>query len=200
MSIQYYDEAVYNKINGWVKDKNLMILKPEETTRLFQNIADKNEDRPITLPLIAISRESEITINNANKQPLTFDGMMLQANRNNTLQLDAIPITLRYQLDIYTKRLIESSEYIRNFVFNLLNYPRIEIEIPYNNLKMRHYSNIRLDTSIVDNSGIKEKLFPDEFTRFTISFYIDDAYLFNAPIRENVEMSDNFTVDAKFEN
>ncbi len=200
MSIQYYDEAVYNKINGWVKDKNLMILKPEETTRLFQNIADKNEDRPITLPLIAISRESEITINNANKQPLTFDGMMLQANRNNTLQLDAIPITLRYQLDIYTRRLIESSEYIRNFVFNLLNYPRIEIEIPYNNLKMKHYSNIRLDTSIVDNSGIKEKLFPDEFTRFTISFYIDDAYLFNAPIRENVEMSDNFTVDAKFEN
>lgn len=200
MSIQYYDEAVYNKINGWVKDKNLMILKPEETTRLFQNIADKNEDRPITLPLIAISRESEITINNANKQPLTFDGMMLQANRNNTLQLDAIPITLRYQLDIYTRRLVESSEYIRNFVFNLLNYPRIEIEIPYNNLKMKHYSNIRLDTSIVDNSGIKEKLFPDEFTRFTISFYIDDAYLFNAPIRENVEMSDTFTVDAKFEN
>ena len=48
-----------------------------------------------------------------------------------------------------------------------------------------HSSTIRLESQIIDNSDIKEKLFSDQFTRFTLKFSIDDAYLFSLPIKEN---------------
>ena len=54
MAIRYYDKALVEKITKWVKDPNMRILKPEEVTRLFQQTADINNDKPISLPLIAI--------------------------------------------------------------------------------------------------------------------------------------------------
>ena len=34
---------------------------------------------------------------------MTFDGMMFEGNEGKTAQLDAIPIDISYQLDIYTR-------------------------------------------------------------------------------------------------
>ena len=170
----------------------MRILKPDETTRLFSQVADMTDDKPIKLPLIALSREPEIEIQNTSKKPMTFDGKLLKASVNKTVQLDAIPIGLKYQLDIYTKSFVEGDEYLRNFIFNFTNYPKLEIEIPYNSKEsdleytLTHIANVRLDTTVSDNSDIKEKLFSDQFTRWTLKLYIDDAYLFSVPIKDNV--------------
>ena len=67
MAIRYYDKALVEKITKWVKDPNMRILKPEEVTRLFQQTADINNDKPISLPLIAISREPNVEILSTNK-------------------------------------------------------------------------------------------------------------------------------------
>jgi len=84
-----------------------------------------------------------------------------------------------YQIDIYTRYKQEAEEYVRDFVFNLINYPRVLIEIPYNNSKLTHTCNIRLDANVTDNSDIPERLIPGQFTRYTLSIFIDDAYLFD---------------------
>ena len=34
MAVNFYDEALVKKIQGWITDPNLRILKPNETTRL----------------------------------------------------------------------------------------------------------------------------------------------------------------------
>jgi hypothetical protein len=42
----------------------------------------------------------------------------------------------------------EGDEYIRNFVFNIINFPQLDITIPYNNLNYKHISNIRMINEI----------------------------------------------------
>ena len=185
MSIRYYDEALTEKIKSWVKDPDMRVLSPNDSTRLFQMKADLNNDKPLQLPLIAISRDSEIEIINTNKHALTYDGAHIEVDEEKSKQLNAIPIKISYQLDIYTKYFTEADEYIRNFVFNLINYPRLSIEIPYNNSKIVHNFTIQLDSTISDNSDISERLIAGQFTRMTLKFYIDDAYLFSVPFMKN---------------
>ena len=193
MGIRFYDEAITNKIANWVKDTNLKILKPDETTRLFELEADKEKDKTLTLPLIAISRNRDIEILAPQKQPKTFDGFSLEKNINVSIPVNVIPIQIGYQIDIYTKGMAEADEYVRNFVFNFINYPKLTIELPYNDLKFKHESIISLESSITDNSDIKEHLFADQFIRFTIKIALTDAYLFSLPVNDSAHF-DSFAV------
>ena len=56
MAISYYDEAITQKIKGWLADSSkLRVLSPDETSRLIQLHAEDSDDQPLKLPLIAIS-------------------------------------------------------------------------------------------------------------------------------------------------
>lgn len=192
MGLRYYDEAVYQLISSWVSDPNMRVLRPGETQALFSMTADMNNDKPLKLPLIALSRNSEIEILDTKKSLLSFDGKHLKSTAKTTMQLNAIPVQLSYQIDIYCKNFDEADEYVREFVFGLINNPVIKIEIPYNDNNIIQEANIRLNSTISDNSDITERLFRDQFTRFTIQFDILDAYLYSVPINNNksVESSD----------
>lgn len=190
MAVRFYDEALVQKFQKWIKNPNLKVLKPDEVTRLYQIRADENNDQPLQLPLIALSRAPAISILSPNKKPLSFDGMMEEANDNKSIQLNAIPISISYQLDIFTRHYIEGDEYVRNFMFNLINHPKFHITIPYNGKDIPHDFNIKLNSEIVDNSDMPQRLFPGQITRWTISFVVDDAYLFSIPVKENVDLSD----------
>lgn len=185
MAIRLYDEALVNKIQSWIKDPNLKVLKPDETTRLFQMRLDMNNDKPITLPLISLSRDPNINLDLVNKRNITFDGVHVASTEDKTMQLNAIPITINYQLDIYTRHYVEGDEYLRNFIFKLINNPKLSIVIPYNDAQIEHVCYVKLVPSITDNSDISEKLFPDQFTRWTLQLVIQDAYLFSVPVRTN---------------
>lgn len=195
MAIRYYDEALANKIKAWVKDSSVTILKPDEVSRLFQMIADEKNDKPITFPLIALSREPDLEILSTNKKELSYDGARLNANEQMANQLNAIPIEIHYQLDIYTRLYTEGDEYLRNFIFNFINYPKLNIVIPYNGANIEHNSNVRILSTVTDNSDVKMKLSPDQFTRWTIKLTIDDAYLFSIPFQSVKKVSDTNTVN-----
>lgn len=192
MSIRYYDDALMDKLSKWLKkpiqNNKLHILRPDESTRFFEMQMDKNEDKALTLPLIAISRDKDVEILSTQKQSKTFSGFMVEKSINSTHQLNVVPIRIGYQIDIYTQRLAEADEYIRNFVFNFINYPKLTITLPYDNLNIRHESNIQLEANISDNSDIKEHLFADQFVRFTLRIAVDDAYLFSLPEHEYAEL------------
>ena len=188
MSIKLYDDAVSKKIQEQVRDSNVRVLKPDESTRFFQMSLDQKFDKHLTLPLIALSRDKNIDLLEVTKQQKTYNGFVFQQTENQTLTVNVIPIKLTYQLDIYTRKMEEADEYLRNFIFNLINYPNIDITIPYNNLNYTHRSGIKLEPTLSDNSDIKEHLIPDEFTRFSLRFSIEDAYLFSAPITYNTSI------------
>lgn len=134
------------------------------------------------------------------KKPLTYDGYRskgIAGKVNRVDQLNGIPIKLEYQLDIYTRYYEEAEEYVRQFIFNIINYPKLSIEIPYNDAKISHVSNIRLDTTVQDNSDVPERLIVGQFTRKTISIYIDDAYLFSYNIKEAGKI-ENTKIEIKY--
>ena len=201
MSAGLYDKAIVEKLNMWTKDTQLTVFGPEETKSVFQNIADNTNDKPIQLPLIVVRRVGGFTVLNTGKRPLAFDGATLDANHNIASQLNAVPISIPYQIDIYTRYFNEADEYVRNLVFNIINYPKLDIVIPYTNENYTHHSNIRLQGAIEDNSNIPERLIPGQFTRMSMKIDVDDAYLYDVRYRDvysmeiTSNMSDNSILD-----
>ena len=201
MSVGLYDETFLEKLKGWTKGTAVTIVGPDETNRLYQQIADTTNDSPIKLPFISLKRPGGFTILNTGKKPLTFDGATLDANYDKAKQLNAIPISIPYQLDIYTRYRNEADEYVRNIVFNIINYPKLDINIPYNGANYIHHSNIRLAGEVDDASDIPERLISGQFVRMSMKIDIDDAYLFDVRYRDvysielGYEVSDNTMQD-----
>lgn len=184
MAISYYDEAVTAKIKGWLADSSkLRVLSPDETNRLIQLNAEDTGDKPLTLPLIAISRNKDLEIESAIKQNRSFDGLIIKNDKatGETVHMNVIPVRTTYQLDIYTKKRIEGDEYVRQYLFKLINNPQIIIDIPYNGYFIRHTANLRVLNTVSDTSDIPNHLFAGQFYRWTIQLELHDGFLFSLP-------------------
>lgn len=188
MAISYYDEAVTQKIKGWLADSSkLRVLSPDESTRLIQLKAEDSEDKPLTLPLIAISRNKDLEIESTIKQNKSFDGLIIDRDSTGkaSVHLNVIPVKTTYQLDIYTKKRIEADEYVRQYLFKLINNPQIIIEIPYNGYLVRHTANLRVLSTVSDTSDISTHVFPGQFYKWTIQLELQDGYLFSIPQKQS---------------
>lgn len=188
MAISYYDEAVTQKIKGWLADSSkLRVLSPDESTRLMQLQAEDSNDQPLKLPLIAISRNKDLEIESTIKQNKSFDGLIIgkDAVSATSIHLNVIPVKTTYQLDIYTKKRIEADEYVRQYLFKLINNPQIIIEIPYNNYLVNHTANLRVLNTVSDTSDIPTHIFAGQFYKWTIQLELQDGFLFSIPQKAN---------------
>lgn len=184
MAISYYDEAVTAKIKGWLADNSkLRVLAPDETNRVIQLHAEDSGDKPLTLPLITISRNKDLEIESAIKQNRSFDGLIIKNDKatGETVHMNVIPVRTTYQLDIYTKKRIEGDEYVRQYLFKLINNPQIIIDIPYNGYFIRHTANLRVLNTVSETSDIPNHLFAGQFYRWTIQLELHDGFLFSLP-------------------
>lgn len=193
MSLYLYDTALLNKLKSWNANSNLHILGVDETSRLFKLKADTTNDAPIKLPLMCLSRRGGFDIINTNKRVIAFDGITKEATIEKSTQINVVPIKISYQLDVYTRYLREADEYARNIIFNVINSPKVQIVVPYNGINLAHDSNIRIGSTVSDNSSISEGLVPGQLTRLSFDIDIDDAYLFDIRLR------DNYILDANIE-
>lgn len=186
MSTALYDIAITDKFSKWTNSTDVTLTGPDETRRLFEVIADKNNDKPLKFPLVCIRRLPGYTIDLTGKKPLTFDGLRKESSIIKSKLINAIPITINYQLDVYTRYFQEADDYMRNFIFNIINYPKLEVNIQYNNIDIQHVANILPGREVIDNSNsTQERLFPGQFTRLSFSFSLDDAYLWDIRIKDN---------------
>lgn len=194
MSVRLYDEALWNKIESLFPDKHLMVLKPDETARLFKTRALNTSDKPIKLPLLAISRDPNVEMVIPTKRNLTFDGVHIKESSGNIAHLDVIPIKLRYQIDIYTKTYALGDEYIRELAFYFVNNPEMYITFMYNGVEVSQKCYVEVEPVMTDNSDIPEKMFSDQFTRWSIYLNINDAKLYSIPISTEAKIeSVNFS-------
>jgi len=188
MAISYYDDAVTAKIKGWLADNSALgVLNPDETKRIIELQAEDSGDKPLQLPLLTIARNKELEITNAIKQNKSFDGLIIQKDTSNaaTVHMNVIPVKTLYQLDIYTKRQLDADEYVRQFLFKLINNPQIIVEIPYNNYVIKHTANLRVLNSVSDTSDIPTRIFTGQFYRWTIQLELQDGFLFSIPYKKN---------------
>ena len=194
MAAYLYDEALVNKIKSWTQHTDIHVYGPGETSRLFETLSDVNNDEPIKLPLISISRPGGFTVTNPNKQPLSFDGITKEASYEKSLMINAIPIEISYQIDVYTRYQKEADEFVRNLIFNIINFPVVTIKIPYNNADIEHDSSLQLQGEIEDNSDVPERIVSGQFYRYTLNVSLSDAYLWDIRVRDNVHVEDVFVI------
>ena len=185
MSLRYYDEILTEKIKRWVPEAaHMRVLKPEETKRLLETAADDTNDAPIRLPFIALSRGTTVDIETNIKTIRSYSGLTISGDSSQVTHLNAIPIVLKYTLDIYTKTMEEGDEYLRSFLFKLINNPKMCIALKYNGVCLEHTAYLRVGESVEDTSAISERLFSGQFTKWTIDLTIYDAFFFNIPYRQ----------------
>ena len=186
MAFEYYDDALAGKLMKWTPTNlQLRVLKPDDTKRLMELKADDSRDKQLRLPFIALSRNNEIELLLNVKNPRSFDGLTLNKTEEKTLQMNVIPVKLQYQLDIFAKTQIEAEQYVREYLFKLINNPVIKIVIPYNGQEVPQIANIKVLSNVADTSDIPQRLFVGQFTRWTIQLEILDAFLYNLPYRQN---------------
>lgn len=192
MSIKLYDDALLKKFSAWTLDTQITLTGVDESTRLFTVIADKNDDKPIHMPLIALSRPGGFVITDKYKQPKSYNGARVAYNEERGAKMNLIKISIPYRIDVYARYQQEADEYIRNIVFNIINYPNVKIEVPYHDLGLLHDSSIRLSSDVEDNSSVPERLISGQFTRYSLDIMIDDAYLFDIRVKDNVRIVDAY--------
>lgn len=199
MSTYLYDEALVNKINSWISSSQIEVYGPNETSRMFEVIADRNEDNPITLPIICISRDRGFNIihDGTTRRALSYQGVRLQQNDTSAKRLTAIPISIMYQVDVYTRYAKEADILVRNLIFNVINYPALEVTIPDATFttatdeehKFNHTARIEFKTQeIQDTSNQKERFIEGNFTKLSFVISIEDAYLWDVREHQNLDI------------
>ena len=179
MSVTLYDKAVTEKIKSWILDTDMIVFGPDETRRMFMYKADVSNDKPLKLPMITVTRGRDISIRDRGKRPQSYMGKVFNSAKGVSDHLNAIPISIPYVLNIFTRTEEQADEYVRNFVFNIVNYPSILIKIPYNGSNLSYTSFITLGDTFTDASDIPERLISGQFSRFVLPFVLNDAYLFS---------------------
>ena len=108
MSTYLYDEALIKKFKNWTSSSKTQIYGPSETRRLYEIIADSTTDSEIKLPMIAIVRDMgyEIINDGTTRRSLSYDGVDREYNeKTNSMKIiNAIPISLTYQIDGYARK------------------------------------------------------------------------------------------------
>ena len=191
MSVYFYDEALLSKIKYWTEKTQLHVYGVDEIRDLFQVMADENNDRPISLPILTITRPKGYSIINSNKKPTTYNGIRVIQGEETASMLAQIPINIQYQFDVYTRFQKEADMYMRNLVFNIINYPTLSIVIPYRDINFNHNANIRISSDVIDTSNNSVKVFNGQFTRLSITVNIDDAYLWDLRVANNLSIEDS---------
>ena len=186
MSLKLYDDALFNKLNKWVAGTDVHLTSVNDTKTVFETLIDEKYDKSIQLPLITISRNRGYTIQQKYKQPTSFMGARMIATPSGAVSLNIIPIRIQYQIDIYAKYLEQADEYARNMIFNIINYPKLTVEIPYEEAGFTHDANIRIASDVEDGSNISERLFAGQFSRLILTIDIDDAFLFDVRVKNNI--------------
>lgn len=190
MSAILYDKALLKKIKKWTEKTDVQIYGPSEANRVFQINADMHNDNPIKLPMIVLSRNG-FNINNTNRQPINFDGKRIYAKENQLTQINAIPITLNYSLDVYSRYYDEADAYMRELIFMIINSPTVKVTLPYMDINYTHISNIRLSNNEVTDESLQVRSYRDMLCNLKINLNIDDAYIWDARIKSSVEITED---------
>lgn len=201
MSAYLYDEALVKKFNKWTSSSKTQVYGPEETRRLFEIIADETTDSEIKLPFIAISRSLgyDIIDSGTTRRPLSYDGVerIYHPNTNSMTIMNAIPIVLSYQVDVYARYAEEADILMRNLIFNIVNFPAMSVDVPGAN--QSHTARISIaNTTISDNSNKAERFIEGNLTCLSVSIEIRDAFLWDVRQHRNAEVE--IRIDDIYEN
>lgn len=189
VSVYAYDEAIVDNLREIFdspKSKSIHIVPPSE---MFDLEATLNRDDTL-LPMISLTRTGWNLPNERRPFPLKTEGVHMESvmdskeNREQNIykNLQALPIAINYQLDVWTESRLENDVIMRELIWYYSLNPTLTVMIPHD-LNIQHTFNIFLGSDIEDNSDISEHKNRGRYFRQTIGMYTDDAYLWKVSKR-----------------
>lgn len=193
ISIYAYDLSIVEDLrtrfnrdkDGKPLTNNKVYVTPVDN--VFNIIGDLSDDR-IDMPLISLQRNSW-TLASKKPQYMIWSGYPVKEDYDNDGTIDkisriqAIPITINYQLDVWTRDRITNDAIMREIIFYYTQRPTLLVKIPHG-LDLVHDFNIFFENDIEDNSDIVDHVNRGQFFRQTVGVYTDDAYLWKSDIRK----------------
>ena len=174
-----YDTAIVEDLRSIFDDDKIFICPPD---RVFATIGRLSED-DVKLPMISVVRTGTSLGNSQHSMRFTGGLLSIDPQTNENTKLQAIPITINYQLDVWTKHREENDNIVRELLFYYMTHPTLLVDIPYGS-NLKHNFNIFFDSNIEDNSDISDHVNRGEYFRQTLSIYTDDAYLWKTTVNK----------------
>lgn len=172
------------KKDGTPKTNNNVYITNAEN--VFEIIGDVSNDE-IKFPLISLVRTGW-SISDEKPEMMTKAGALKDVKigdkdgKLKQIRLQAIPISINYQIDVWTRTRIDNDAVTRELVWYYTLNPQLLVEIPHG-LNMTHPFNIFFESEIEDNSDIVEHINRGQYFRQTLGLYINDAYLWRSSVK-----------------
>ena len=184
MSVKSYDDAIIDNFRAIFNDETISILPVENAIR-FSGQLQKDD---IEFPMISTTRLGySIRNSDVNFNAKRIGSFVRRDGENNNIYAQVIPIRIEYQLDVFTVDQETCDEIIRELVFFFAQHPTLEAHFEYG-LDIDHNFNMFLNDDIVDNSDTVEHINKGVLFRNTLTFYVDDAYLFRSKKQKQGEI------------
>lgn len=197
VSVYAYDLALVEDLRARfskspVKDskinKNVQIGPTEQMYRI---IGELSNDQPI-LPFVSLQRLNW-TLNLDRQGYQTFVGDMVFTrlapdNKPQEVRARVIPITINWQLSVWTKDRITNDAIVREILWYYHLRPSLLVYVQHG-LNIAHKFNIYFNSEITDNSDIANHINNGTYFRQDLSLYSDDSYLWQANYINKVEVA-----------
>lgn len=179
MSVYAYDEAIVQNFRRIFENGKIYIVPPEDMFSLMGTVKQDN----IKMPMIGLRRPGWNLLD-ARPHRMKFEGVIADISEEKDVTLlQAIPIRINYQIDIWTESRLENDLILRELIFYLSTRPTLQVEIVYKDFVGKHNFNLLIDGEVEDNSDLVAHKDRGRYFRQTISVYTDDAYLWKTSMR-----------------
>lgn len=197
VSVYAYDRALVSDLRARfskspIKDsevnKNVQIGSPD---LMYNIIGQLSEDEPV-LPFVSLQRLNwQLNLDRQGYQTFVGDRVYTRLGPDNKpieVRARVIPITINWQLSVWTKDRITNDALVRELLWYYHLRPSLLVYVQHG-INIAHKFNIYFNSGIEDNSDIANQLNNGTFFRQDLSLYSDDTYLWKANYQNKVEIA-----------
>lgn len=173
MSVYLYDEAIVNRIKSVLSNQEINIITAEKAFSKSMESGDSPQ-----LPAVSLYRDKFTLTKDVRNMPTYRTGRVEASEDNVVYRTQSLPITINYQIDVWTRKREQNDEFVRDLIWFFTLYPEHKITLKYAGFERVVKFNTFLEEDIVNNSQINDFEDKGQFYRSTLGLYVDEAQLF----------------------
>lgn len=199
VSVYAYDRAIVEDFRARFRTQpvegntvnNTVQITP--TDDVFNIYGQMNKDQVI-MPFISLQRlDWQLNLDRQGYQTFIGDKVVIREGTDGLpteIRAQVIPITINYQLSVWSEDRITNDALIRELLFYYHLRPSLLVYVGHG-LNIKHKFNIYFNSGIEDNSDLANHKNNGQCFRQDLTFYTDDAYLWRANYKPLVEVIPN---------
>ena len=173
MSVYLYDEAIVNRIKSVIGNQEVNVITAEKAFTKSMESADAPQ-----LPAISLYRDKFTLTTQVRNMAAYRTGRTEASDDNVVYRTQSLPITISYQIDVWTRKREQNDEFVRDLIWFFTLYPEHKLTLRYAGFVRDVKFNTFLDEDIVNNSQINDFEDKGQLYRSTFGLTVDEAQLF----------------------